>query len=278
MKAPLTKDKKGVAAAEKAAAEKAKDDHETSPVPNPEDDPTLKHLPPNVWECRRQQQEALRNILYAYYHLPRMQRERRAPRPTSSLEMQHEVDEAMRLSTPVAELLANAERMEKLGSATPGKSGKEDKGKPAQKASGKPPKATGKKTIEVLPERSNSVADSELHLLLTGELNPVDFLNLPVPRALAPRVMNRVLQLRSRRIRLEAAIEVFQSEIGPLEDRLRCITDMRNVGQYSLSAVGPLIQHTTDLERELQQLRVQEDEEFSRTRARAATPQQGGRR
>lgn len=255
------------------------DDHPA--VPNPETDPSLHHLPSSFWEVRRQQRESLKNILVAYFNLPRMARERRAhQRPSTAMEMQHEVDEAIRLSTPVSELLANAEKLAQIGNNTPARNDKAGALKPGgKKEAGKPPKvapkaAAGKSALTPEPGegRSDSITDSEHAYLLTGDLHPADLLNLPVPRAIAPRVMNRVLHLRSRRLRLEASIEIFQNEIGPLEERLRTIQDMKSVGQYSVCAVSPLVVLTQDAEKELQQIRAAEDEAFQRTRTAPSPP------
>jgi hypothetical protein len=102
----------------KAAAATAKDDkskhgslHDSifPPGYDAEVDPTLvAAAPAGFFANRKAQREALRTMLHALYNVPRLSRERQVPRPSSPLEMQHEVDEATRLATPVAELMAMA--------------------------------------------------------------------------------------------------------------------------------------------------------------------------
>lgn len=229
-------------------------------MPSAEADAALAgRLPESFWATRRAQRDAIRNIVMALYNIPRLARERQVQRPASALEMRHEVDEATRLSTPVAELLAASA----VPRHTPGQKKAADKPPAAKKgaASGK-----GGKNASVVEDDTASLSESEAAWVLTGDLNPSDCLILPTPRGLDPRLMYKVQMLRSRRLRLESSIELFRAQLPQLEARLRCVVDMAQVGQYSLTAVQPQVARVVEEEVSLQRVRQQEDEAYAAKR------------
>lgn len=228
----------------------------------------LTQLPPHFWDIRKQQRDALRNILQAYFSLPRLARERKINRPSSPIEMQHELDEAFRLSTPIAELMQMQQH-----AATPEPGQRRPTEKKSQQSQGKPPKAKPAKgrAVQQLDEAALGHEVEVDNYLFTAELRPMDFLPLPVPRGLDARMLGRVLQLRSRRLRLETSIVLFEQEMVPLQQRLVGISDMEHLGEYSISAVQPAIVTTVEEEQSLQRIRQQEDEQFA-SRQKGALP------
>mgnify|MGYP001594673685 CR=1 FL=1 len=252
------------------------------------------HLPATVQARRAAQKAALSAMVQAYYRLPRLSREeKKVTRPTSPVDMQRELEEAMRLSTPIPTDSPSFGRST-LSRRGPGESGNggfgaggaaslsalsKSQSMVASKALG-PAGGTGKAAgrggssrkgggDEASPISATDLLLAQLHEELGNDVHPCDILTLPVPRALDVRLMQRVLVLRSKRLKLESLVALFEKEASPLHDRLRCVADMSQVGQYSLLAVQPRISAVVDQEAAFQRVRASEDEMFRRT---AQTP------
>ena len=185
-------------------------------------------------ERRKTQCVHLGNILRAFYETPRLQRERPPQRPSTSQDFLNEMDGAVRLASPPA-----------------------DANRSAAAASAKPPPAAknakqAKQTVSAAPDVASSF----------GDLPPQDYFPLPCPRGVDGKLLQHVLVLRSKRLRLEASIEFFNAEMDPLTRRMDTLQKMDIIGHYSVEAVQPKIALTTHMEIELQKLRAQEDEKF----------------
>jgi hypothetical protein len=169
-------------------------------------------------------------------------------RPRSQLDMFAEMEEARRLATPVAELIAEQNRLaaeaEAAASGTPG-----DKKKPA--------KAPAKGGGGGKADAHASVCDESI-----GELHPKDLLPVPTPRAMDATLLERIAALRSRKLRLQRSIGILERELKPVKQRLSGMAAMQALGQYSLNAVQPQIAGAVEAEAELQRIRMQEDEVF----------------
>lgn len=202
------------------------------------------HLTGPHLERRKAELAHVAAIVRAFYLLPRQSKEGTSQRPQSRQDMQGEIDEALRLATPVAELAAQAQAKAVSGG-----------GANAAKHRAKTKVDTN------LPDES-----------MIGELSPADFLPLPCPRGVDVRLLNKVLTLRSRRLRLEASIAHFQSGIVPLERRLAGVHEMVALGGYSLSAVQPQIKTSISEEAALQKIRLAEDEAFAKRITSPASP------
>jgi hypothetical protein len=105
---------------------------------------------------------------------------------------------------------------------------------------------------------------------LSTELRPQDCYTLPLPKVLDPRLFRDVFVMRSRRLRLEAAMQHLNEELAPLQARKRVFSELTNLGQYGLVAVKPRIDVTTATELQLQRARLEEDDVFARKMAAAA--------
>jgi hypothetical protein len=211
--------------------------------------------------------------MLAYYTLPRLARERPVARPTTALGMAHECEETVRLATPIAELMMNLSLEEKRANKA-GSSGAAKAAALAAAKAKKPP--LGKKAV--VEEELPTCADEALPMG-PGDLHPADVMGLPVPRGLDARLMHRVCLLRSRRLKLEGSMALFEAEIEPCSKRLHGIGGMAAVGQYSLSAVRPHITGAADAELVLQRVRTAEDEAFHAKRAASVPlPVPAGRR
>lgn len=236
-------------------------------------DPALTAVVPQTFFANRiRQREALRAMLKALFDVPRLTRERAVQKPETAADMQHEVEEATRLATPIAELLAIQQQ------AALAKNQQLSLTKQASKVAS-PVKAKKDKKAAIVDAQSflddsASVADSEIVQALTGDLNPSDVLTLPTPRGIDSKLLHKVQLQRSRRLRLEASIELFKEELPKLERRLRGIRDMERVGTYSVTAVGPEMTRMIDEEASLQRVRQNEDEAFQARRG--ATPLASG--
>jgi hypothetical protein len=233
----------------------------------------METLPPTALAQRKAEAELLGAILRGFYNLPQLEKEKLLTRtrpPVSTPDaMLHEIEEARRLSTPTAELLAQAQERSMLSPKVTGAAS------PAKRQSIKPG-AGGSKAKEPVIDFHQTAAEETI-----GGLNPSDFLPLPCPRAVDPRIMNRVLILRSRRIRLEQCIQLFTHEMNPLQHRNEGVADLLSLGNYSLSAVQPRIHNVVEEEAALQRISQQETEAWNQRRAASvppATPQEGKRR
>ena len=189
-------------------------------------------------ERRKAQCAHLGNILRSFYDMPRLQRERPPQRPSTAQDFLVEMEGATRLASPVDGTRAAAAATKNATAAA------------APKGS-KPPKAT-----------AAAPAEGSLSTSPFGDLLPQDYFPLPCPRGVDGKLLQHVLVMRSKRLRLESSIELFNAEMEPLSRRLETLHKMDVIGHYSVEAVQPKIMSTTHLEAELQKLRAQEDEQF----------------
>lgn len=95
-------------------------------------------------------------------------------------------------------------------------------------------------------------------LALSTDLRAGDFFDIGSPRCLDQRILHRVVTLRSRRLRLEECIAVFEEEKKQLLNRKDVQNEMKGLSQYSLFATRPEIDRTVAEEKQLQKQRQDE--------------------
>lgn len=207
-----------------------------------DDAPTAEGL-----QRRKEQLAHLCSMLQVFYSLPRMNRERQPPRAANANDMQREFELAVKLALPNVPPAAEPAAASK---------------KPNAAGALRPPKA---------PKPSETIGTGGFDPFL-GDLPASDFFVLPMPKGIDSSIMQYLFLLRSKRLRLEHCMSLFQSELEPLSRRISCTGTMGVVGQYSLEAVAPLIQNITNAELSLQKIRQQEDQAYLAKRAASAPP------
>lgn len=254
-------------------------------------------VPANFWQRREAQKSALAAVFLAVFDLPRLNRERAAPRPSSVDEMLYQLREATRLAASgpaqLKELMQEHRAREReiangidgtasaskkaassaartnAAAAASAKKSAAGGGIAAAASSSKRPATAGSQTgssSDAAPLSARSCLQTGIFvhdpnsddLALTTDLRPSDFFDIGSPRCLDQRVLHKVMTLRSRRLRLEECIAVFQDEKAQLQKRNDVQKEACHLAQYGLLAVKPLMEQTAAEEKALQARRVAE--------------------
>jgi hypothetical protein len=185
----------------------------------------------------REESAAMGIVMRAFYSAPRLTKERPGPPPDTPMEMRRELEEVGRITSPDLTLAASFRP---------------------------PPPAPKKPVAKPTKDAKKGVVEQEPGPERMYGLLPTDVFSLPRPSCLNPQLFQKVMLLRSRRLRVEASIEMLETELLPLKKRSDCLHNMQSLGGYSIHAVTPLIAAGYDEEIALQKIRMQEDEAFSK--------------